>query len=255
MSCPGSRARRARRACTLTRDATPYGRRRDREVAPAARRRRGGGPCEAWSVRPRARCAGHPRRSSVLRVRGVPTRLGGCGIDVAVFGAPDGSPALIPRPPQFHPRGRPADRGPDADPGTGRAGRPGAPRSLGRDSGSTATPTAAIGMDLDGTSRLSAGPAVRAACRPLRWCACRGTGDGQPRLRLGRSRWREFYAHVLWHNPRLSPGASARRSLPFRSATIPTVSRRGRPAVLGTRWWTPRCASSAPAGSCTTGPG
>jgi deoxyribodipyrimidine photo-lyase len=61
-------------------------------------------------------------------------------------------------------------------------------------------------LDLDGTSRLS---------QDLRWgllspvevaARCAGPGDGRRRF-LSELTWRDFYAHLLWHEPRAARAA------------------------------------------------
>jgi deoxyribodipyrimidine photo-lyase len=62
-------------------------------------------------------------------------------------------------------------------------------------------------LDLDGTSRLS---------QDLRWglispaevrARCAGPGEGRRRF-LSELAWRDFYAHILWHEPRLARTSS-----------------------------------------------
>ena len=107
----------------------------------------------------------------------------------------------------------------------------------------------------------------RPPCRPrLRW------GEIHPRTLLadlGDDRgaqtfrkelaWREFYADVLWHEPRavseyLRP--EHRRARPRPAVRPPrAASRRGPKAVPASRSWTRACASCGPRAGCTTGCG
>ena len=199
----------------VTRDATPYGRSRDRAVAArlagdgvTLHAKRGlyvhepdevatqdGRPYtvftpfrRAWGGR--ARAGGRPGAGRSL---GPP---GGRPDAVPDLGAPSADPSLIPAPGERAARERLAawvERGIEA-----YADR--------RDR-----------MDLDGTSRLS---------QDLRWGLLSplevleragGPGDGR-RVFASEVAWREFYAHVLWHHPRVlrEPFQPAFAALPWR---------------------------------------
>ena len=188
-----------------TRDATPYGRRRDRAVAerlaaagigfharpglyvhePDALAAAGGRPFgvygafrRAWDAAPRRRLLPAPDR-----IPGLP----GPGDPVPDLGQPSANPALMPVPGEDAARQRlDAWLRPDA---TGRAPVDGYAETRDR-------------LDRDATSRLS---------QDLRWGLlsplevverAAGPGDGR-RVFRAEMAWREFYAHVLWHHPRV----------------------------------------------------
>jgi deoxyribodipyrimidine photo-lyase len=190
----------------VTRDAAPYGRRRDRAVAerlaidgvamrarpglfvhePDEVRTRDGGPFSVYS----------------------PYRRGWEALDRrAVFGTPD----RIPAPPGPV---RPPDPVPMVDPPTADRARipvPGEAAARDRLSRWIARGIDAYAAsrnsldDEDGTSRLS---------QDLRWGLLSplevveradGAGDGR-RTFTGEIAWRDFYAHVLWHHPRVLGG-------------------------------------------------
>jgi deoxyribodipyrimidine photo-lyase len=201
-----------------TRDASPYGRRRDREVAAAlasagvafhARRglyvhepdalaTRDGRPFavyspfrRAWATRERRAVLGPPDR-----IPGPPRGPRPRPDPIPELGHPTADPALIPEPGEVAARRR-LDRW-IADGIDRYADR--------RDR-----------MDLDGTSRLS---------QDLRWgllspleVAERAAGPGEGRRVFAHElAWRDFYAHVLWHHPRVvrEPFLAAFEDLPWR---------------------------------------
>ena len=201
-----------------TRDATPYGRRRDHSVAEqlaaagiAFRASTGlyvhepdalantagrsfgvyGAFRRAWDAAPRRTVLPAPDRIPGLRGRA-------SGASVADplpdLGGPTADPALIPAPGERAARERLArwlgERTPD--------GAPGADSSAPID----AYDATRDRLDLDATSRLSA---------DLRWGLlspievldrAAGPGDGR-RVFAAEVAWRDFYAHVLWHNARV----------------------------------------------------
>jgi deoxyribodipyrimidine photo-lyase len=123
-----------------------------------------------------------------------------------------GSPDRIPMVTVAIPEARPVDEAlghprPTADPELLlEPGEPAARRRLATWAGSAALARYATDrdrLDLDGTSRLS---------QDLRWgalspvevlAACDGPGDGPARFRAEIA-WRDFYAHILWHDPSLA---------------------------------------------------
>ncbi len=110
-------------------------------------------------------------------------------------------------------------------------------------------------LDLDGTSRLSADLRF-GLLSPLEVVErAEGPGDGR-RVFTSEVVWREFYAHVLWHNPRVTtravPACLRRPAVARRPGGLRRLGARAAPA---TRSSTPRCASSARAASSTTGRG
>ncbi len=186
-----------------SRDATPYGRRRDRATAdrllalgiafharsglyihePDAIATAGGGPFSVFGAFRRAWEAA-PRRTLLPapdRIPGPPRRPDGMPDDLPDLGAPTADPTLIAAPGEAAARERLArwmDAGIDG-------------YANGRDR-----------LDLDATSHLG---------QDLRWgllsplevaIRAEGPGDGR-RIFLAELAWREFYAHVLWHHPRL----------------------------------------------------
>ncbi len=192
----------------LTRDATPYGRRRDREVAarladagvevhactglylhePDEVLTRDGRPYvvygpfrRAWEARARRPILPAPDR--------VPGPPGASPDPIPDLGRPTADPELIPEPGERAARARLAAW---LDAGVGEYA---AHRNR---------------MDVEGTSRLS---------QDLRWGLlspveivdrAEGSGDGR-RVFVSEIVWREFYAHVLWHHPQVATG-------PFRAA-------------------------------------
>ena len=200
----------------LTRDVTPFGRTRDRAVAArlaeagvAVHARRGlyvhepdevatreGGPYTVYSPFRRAWEA-LPRRAVLPAPDRIPGPPGAVPDAVPDLGGPSADPALVPEPGETAARARLAawaERRVDA-----YADR--------RDR-----------MDIeDGTSRLS---------QDLRWGLlsplevverAAGPGDGR-RVFASEVAWREFYAHVLWHHPRVlrEPFQPAFAALPWR---------------------------------------
>ncbi len=184
----------------LTRDAAPYGRRRDREVAarlagegvtvhakrglyvhePDEVLTRDGRPFtvygpfrRAWEARPRRVVLAAPDR--------IPGPPGARPDEIPDLGAPTADQALMPVP------GEPAAR---------------ARLAAWVDAGVEAYAEHRNRMDLDGTSRLS---------QDLRWGLlspvevvdrAEGAGEGR-RVFVAEIAWREFYAHVLAHHPRV----------------------------------------------------
>ena len=187
----------------VTRDASPYGRRRDRAVAerlaasgigfhartglyvhePDALANAEGRPFGVYGAFRRAWDAA-PRRAVLPapdRIPGVP----GAGDAVPDLARPTADPSRIPTPGEAAARERLAAW---LDPGPG--GR--APVDVYADVRDR--------LDLDATSRLS---------QDLRWGLLSplevveralGPGDGR-RVFVAEVAWREFYAHVLWHHP------------------------------------------------------
>ena len=197
----------------VTRDASPYGRRRDRAAAEllaaagiAFRARTGlyvqepdalataaGGPFSVYGAFRRAWDAA-PRRAILPAPDHIPGLRGRVVADpMPDLGRPTADPALIPAPGERAARERLANWL-----GELPAGMPG---------GLGAAPIDAYDatrdrLDLDATSRLSA---------DLRWGLlsplevldrAAGPGDGR-RVFAAEIAWREFYAHVLWHHPRV----------------------------------------------------
>ncbi len=190
----------------VTRDATPYGRRRDRLVAerltgdgigfhpksgqyvhePDALANAEGRPFGVYGAFRRA-WDSTPRRAPLPapdRVRG----FTGPGDPVPDLGRPTADPSLIPAPGERAARERLARW---LAAGTGGSGAPAEAYDATRDR-----------LDLDATSRLS---------QDLRWGLlsplevaerAAGPGDGR-RVFTAEVAWREFYAHVLWHHPRV----------------------------------------------------
>ena len=197
-----------------TRDLGPYGRRRDDGVAvaladagiewaafpgatvlePEAVSTRGGGPYQvfgpfrrAWSERPR-----RPMLPMPARLPGLPVRDGAAA---GVLTTPDALDRLL----------APVD--PTADPALLPEPGEGAARArLARWAGSAALDAYATGrdrLDLDGTSRL--GTDLRfGLLSPIEVAErCDGPGEGRRRF-VDQLAWRDFYAHLMWHQPRLA---------------------------------------------------
>ncbi len=199
----------------MTRDATPYGLRRDREVAGrlaedgvTVHAKRGlyvhepddvltldgrpytvyGAFRRAWEARPRRAVLAAPAR--------IPGPPGARPDEIPDLGAPTADPALVPQPGEAAARARLAAwvvaR---VDAYAERRNR----------------------MDLDGTSRLS---------QDLRWgllspleVVDRAEGEGEGRRTfVAEIAWREFYAHILAHHPRAlrEPFKPAFAALPWR---------------------------------------
>jgi deoxyribodipyrimidine photo-lyase len=199
----------------LTCDATPYGRRRDRAVAqrlaadgvavhanhgryvhePDEVATRDGRPYTVYSPFRRAWEA-RPRRAVLPAPDRIPGPPGARPDPVPDLGAPTADRALLPEP------GEPAARARlDA---WVRGGLESYAERRNR-------------MDLDGTSRLS---------QDLRWGLlspvevvdrAEGPGEGRGAF-VSEIAWREFYAHVLWHHPRVlrEPFQPAFAGLPWR---------------------------------------
>ncbi len=206
-------------ALYLTRDASPYGRARDRAVADRLARdgvtthavrglyvqepgevlTRDGRPFTVYGPFRRAWEA-LPRRAVLTDPERIPGPPGARPDTIPDLGAPSAEPALIPEPGEPAARSRLA-----AWLGAGAlAGGDGAPPPAdGADGGVDDYAERRNRMDLDGgTSRLS---------QDLRWGLlspvevvdrAEGAGDGR-RTFVAEIAWREFYAHVLWHHPRV----------------------------------------------------
>lgn len=188
----------------LTRDATPYARARDRAVAARAAGlgiavhatpglyvhepdevvSREGRPFAVYGAFRRA-WAASPRRAVLTapdRVPGPAGSSGGRPDPVPPVAAPTADPALIPAPGEVAARERLA-------------------RWL--DGGVEAYADARNRLDLDGTSRLSQDLRF-GLLSPVEVVArAEGPGDGR-RVFVSEVAWREFYAHVLWHQPRVA---------------------------------------------------
>jgi deoxyribodipyrimidine photo-lyase len=187
----------------VTRDATPYGRRRDRAVAerlagagvgfhartglyvhePDALATGDGGPFRVYGAYRRAWDTA-PRRAVLPPPDRIPG-VAGAGDPVADLGRPTADPSAVPRP------GEPAARE-----------RLAAWLAAGPDGRAPVDRYADLRdrLDLDATSRLS---------QDLRWGLlsplelvdrAAGPGDGR-RVFSAEVAWRDFYAHVLWHRP------------------------------------------------------
>ena len=238
----------------LTRDATPYGRRRDRAVAAAleasgvaVHARRGlyvhepdeiatqdGRPYTVYSPFRRA-WDSRPRRD----VLPAPDRIPGPpGVAVRPDPVPDvapptADPALIPAPGETAARARLA-RWLDG-PVEGYA-------------------VSRNRLDLEGSSRLSQDLRF-GLLSPLEVVdRAEGAGEGR-RTFTGEVAWREFYAHILWHHPRVvrEPFQAAFAHLPVRDD--PDGFRAWPRAARATRSWMRRCASCGRAATSTTVPG
>lgn len=196
-----------------SRDYTPYGRARDDRVAGALGRRgiewvtlpgllihepedvatangqpfRMFGPFQrAWLERPERDILAAPDA-----IAGVGTVHGRTVEDLLEAITPSADPALMPAPGE--------------DPARERLARWAASSALDRYA------TDRDRLDLEGTSRLG---------QDLRWglispaavrSRCAGAGEGRRRF-LSELAWRDFYSHILWHEPRLAR-ASSRASL------------------------------------------
>ena len=188
----------------LTRDATPYGRARDRAVAEraeglgvAVHAKRGlyvhepdevvsreGRPFAVYGAFRRAWEAS-PRRAVLAAPDRVPGPSGSGGLrpdPVPPVAAPTANPALIPAPGESAARERLA-------------------RWLERDVEAYAD--ARNRLDLDGTSRLSQDLRFGLLSPVEVVERAEGPGDGR-RVFVSEVAWREFYAHVLWHHPRVA---------------------------------------------------
>jgi len=204
----------------LTRDATPYGRARDRAVAERLR---------AAGVRVHARRGLYVHEPDEVQAKdGRPFTVYGPYRRAwealprrVVLGAPD----RIPGPPGARPDPVPDLGGPTADPAlVPRPGEPAARERLAawleRDVDAYAATRDRLDLE-DGTSRLS---------QDLRWGLLSplevveragGAGDGR-RVFAAELAWREFYAHVLWHHPRVlrEPFQPAFAGLPWREDPV-----------------------------------
>lgn len=207
-------------AVFVTRDATPYGRARDRAVADALATRgiethakRGlyvhepddvatqdgrpysvyGAFRRAWEARPRREVLPPP-----AHIPGAPGIAEPQHADqIPDLGAPTADRDLLPAPGERAARGRL-----DAWLEARRVDAYADDRNR---------------MDLDGTSRLSADLRF-GLLSPVEVVArAEGPGDGR-RVFVNEVAWREFYAHVLWHTPRVQREAfqPAFAALPFR---------------------------------------
>jgi len=190
----------------VTRDASPYGRRRDRVVAerlaaggigfhaqtglyvhePDALANAEGRALSVYGAFRRTWDAA-PRRAVLPAPDRIPG-LHGTGDGVPDLGRPSADPSLIPAPGE-------------------RAARERLALWLGARSSDGVPPVTAYDatrdrLDLDATSRIS---------QDLRWGLISpldvvervaGPGDGR-RVFTAEIAWREFYAHVLWHHPRV----------------------------------------------------
>lgn len=226
-------------AVFVSRDATPYGRRRDGATAErlaahgiALRARSGlyvhepdaiatadGRPCSVFGAFRRAWDAA-PRRALLSAPDRIPGPAGRPD-EVPDLGAPSADPAHIPAPGEAAARERLARWvGSDV---AGMGGLDGYATDRDR-------------LDHDATSHLG---------QDLRWgllspleVAIRadGPGDGR-RIFLAELAWREFYAHVLWHHPRLlaEPFQRAFAGLPVRDDQVASAAwaegRTGYPVV------------------------
>jgi deoxyribodipyrimidine photo-lyase len=204
-------------ALYLARDATPYGRRRDRAVAEVlaplgvtVHAKRGlyvhepdevltadGRPFSVFGAFRRA-WASHARRSVLpapARIQGPPGRVAADPIPEVAL--PTAHPTLLPAP------GETAARA--------RLDRWLANRAL------DAYAEDRNRLDIDGTSRLSADLRF-GLISPLEVVErAEGPGDGR-RVFTSEVTWREFYGHVLWHNPRVTTESYQRAftDLPWR---------------------------------------
>ena len=236
----------------VTRDAAPYGRRRDRAVADrlaadgiAFRQKRGlyvhepdevrkadGGPFTMYTPFRRAWQA-LDRRPVLPAPDRIPGPKGTAGRGSRSDPVPDvppptADPALIPTPGEAAARNRLARwlDGPIASYGSSRNR-----------------------LDRDGTSRLS---------QDLRWGLLSpnevvhradGAGEGR-RVFLQELVWREFYAHVLWHHPRVlrEPFQPAIAALAAGRTTTTAFDAWARGTHAATRSSTRPCASSRATG-------
>src|SRR4051812_23754093 len=199
----------------VSRDISPYGRRRDRAVAEALRAvgvelhaKRGqyvhepdalvtgaGGPFRVFTPYHRAWAVMGPGAPLVAPAR-VPGPPGARPDEIPDLGPPFADPALIPVP------GEPAAGGGLERWARGALASSHAPRNR---------------LDLEGTSRLSqdlrfgllsASELVERADLP---------GEG-PQAFVRELAWRDFYAHVLWHHPQVAqvPFRPTLREMPWR---------------------------------------
>ncbi len=143
---------------------------------------------------------------------------GRLGIDVPCSARPTTSPALIPRP---RPDPIPGVAPPTADRTLIPA--PGEPAARARLDRWAATRLDGYAdgrnrMDLDATSRLSQDLRFGLVSPVEVVLRAGGTGEGNHAF-VSEIAWREFYAHVLWHNPRLTrePHRQAFAAFPFRN--------------------------------------
>jgi deoxyribodipyrimidine photo-lyase len=184
----------------VTRDAAPYGRRRDRAVAEAL-------AAAGATLRPKRGLYVHEPDEIATADGGPfmvygPYRRAWQALDRrAVLPAPDRVPGV----PNARPDAIPEMPPPTADPALiPRPGEAAARERLERwlDGGVTAYSTDRNRLDQEGTSRLS---------QDLRWGLvspvevvdrAEGQGEGR-RVFVQELIWREFYAHVLWHHPRV----------------------------------------------------
>jgi deoxyribodipyrimidine photo-lyase len=205
-----------------TRDATPYGRRRDRVVAqrltadgiafhartglyvhePDALATPGGRPFGVYGAFRRAWDAA-PRRAVLAAPDRIPGPSGRRD-PVPDLGPPTADRRLIPAPGEAAARERLArwlGETPSADPSGALSAASPTPGTAPVD----AYDAVRDRLDLDATSRLS---------QDLRWGLlsplevverAAGPGDGR-RVFLAEVAWREFYAHVLWHHPDVLDG-------------------------------------------------
>ncbi len=202
----------------VTRDATPYGRRRDRAVEDALT----------------ARSTGFHARTG-LYVHEPDALANKDDRPFSVFGgfkrAWDAAPrrALLTAPAAIPGDGRPADPIPDVAPPTADRAlmpTPGEPAArarlaawIGAGDGDPVGDYAANRdrLDLARTSRLSQDLRF-GLVSPLEVVArAEGDGDGR-RVFVSEVAWREFYAHIMWHHPRVATEAyqPAFRDLPVR---------------------------------------
>jgi deoxyribodipyrimidine photo-lyase len=198
----------------VTRDATPYGRRRDRAVAEAL---------AVGGIGFHARTGLYVHEPDALATKE--------GRPFSVFGgfkrAWDAAPrrAILPAPERIPSDRRAADAIPEVAPPTAdraRIPQPGEPAARARLSAWAAQPVRDYAanrdrMDLEGTSRLSQDLRF-GLLSPLEVAErTEGDGDGR-RVFVSEVAWREFYGHVLWHHPRVASEAYQRafQDLPVR---------------------------------------
>src|SRR4051794_18197860 len=202
-------------AVYVTRDISPYGRRRDRAVAEALR---------AVGIELRAKRGQYVHEPDALATAaGAPFRVftpyhrAWAAMERR---APLVAPARIPGPPGARPDAIPDLGPPSADPALIPVpGEPAARDRLERwvGGGLASYHDTRNRLDLDGTSRLSqdlrfgllsAADVVERTDLP---------GDG-PQAFVRELAWRDFYAHALWHHPRVArePFQPALREMPWR---------------------------------------
>ena len=198
----------------VTRDATPYGRRRDRAVAEAL---------AAGGIGFHARTGLYIHEPDTLATKD--------GRPFSVFGAFkrawDAAPrrALVPAPDAIPGDGRAADPIPDVAAPTASADHiptPGESAARDRLAKWAVQPVADYAanrdrLDLAGTSRLSQDLRFGLVSPVDVVERAEGDGDGR-RVFVSEVAWREFYAHVLWHHPRVAGEAYQRafQHLPVR---------------------------------------